>query len=203
MKFADILSALRRRWYLVVPGLVLAAAATFGAWTLAGDDYQRTATQVLLPGASSVPEDGNPYLYIGGLGQAADIVVRALSSPNVLDPVVRAHPGTDVTVERDPSTSGPVFVITVLAPTDRDAEAAVDSLVATTATVLDELQDEQDISARDRITVMPIFVDDESVVDRKNRLMITAFVAAGSVVIVLALSALADGIVLSRARRRR
>jgi len=203
MKLADILSALRRRWYIVVPGLVLAVIVTATTWTLTGDDYERTATQVLLPGESSVPEDGNPYLYIGGLGQAADIVVRALSSPNVVDPIVQRHPGTEITVERDPSTSGPVFMITVLASSDRTAEDVVDTLVARTAIVLDELQDEQSIAERDRITVMPIFVDEESVVERRNRLTVTAFVGVGSAVLVLVLAALTDGIVLSRARRHR
>lgn len=203
MKLADILSGLRRRWYIVVPGLILAVIATVGTWTAAGDEYERTATQVLLPGESSIPEGGNPYLYIGGLGQAADIVVRALGSPNVLTPLLDQHPGTEVTISRDPTTSGPVFMITVLAPSDGAATEVLDRLVGETSTVLENLQDEQGIGARDRITVMPVFVDDESLVQRRNRVMITAFVGVGAVTLVLVGAALADGILLSRSRRRR
>jgi len=203
MKLADILSGLRRRWYIVVPGLILAAVAVVGTWMTVGEEYERTATQVLLPGESSIPEDGNPYLYIGGLGQAADIVVRALGSPNVLGPVLEENPGTEVTISRDPSTSGPVFMITVLAPSDGAATEVLGRLVAETSTVLEGLQDEQGIAARDRITVMPVFIDEQSLVQQRNRLMITAFVGVGAVVAVLVVAALADGILLSRARRRR
>ncbi len=203
MKLADILSGLRRRWYIVVPGLILALVGAVGTWTVAGDEYERTATLVLLPGESSIPEGGNPYLYIGGLGQAADVVVRALGSPNALTPLLEEHPGTEVTVARDPTTSGPVFVITVLAPTDHAATDVLQRLVADTSTVLDDLQDEQGITERNRITVMPIFVEDESRVQRRNRVMVTAFIGVGAVTLVLVGAALADGILLSRARRRR
>jgi len=203
VKLADIVSGLRRRWYIVIPGLILAVMGTVGAWTAVGDEYERTATQVLLPGDSSIPEDGNPYLYIGGLGQAAEIVVRALGSPNVLTPLLEEHPGVEVAIARDPTTSGPVFMITVLAPTDEAAAEVLGRLVAETSTVLEELQDQQDIAAPDRITVMPIFIDEESVVQRRNRVMITAFVGVGAVILVLVVAALSDGLLLTRARRHR
>ena len=93
MNFALTLSGLWRRWYIVFPGLIVAAAVAVGAWSVIPPGYERSATQLLIPGADSLPEGANPYLFLGGLSPAADVLVRAIGAENVLNDVVEDHPG--------------------------------------------------------------------------------------------------------------
>jgi hypothetical protein len=201
MNTAEILRGLLRRWYVVVPGVLLSAALALTAWTSIGPSYERTARQLLLPGTTSIPEGGNPYLYIGGLSQAADVVVLALGSNNVLDEIAEEHPDVEVEVTRDTSTSSPVIVITVTGPSDAEAEAVLDVLVDRTAVVLTDLQDQEQIAADNRITVNTVTVDGQSVVQQKDRMITAAGVAVGGVVVSIVLAALVDGLVISRRRR--
>lgn len=201
MNTAEILRGLLRRWYVVVPGVLLSAALALTAWTSIGPSYERTARQLLLPGTTSIPEGGNPYLYIGGLSQAADVVVLALGSNNVLDEIAQEHPDVEVEVTRDTSTSSPVIVITVTGPSDAEAEAVLDVLVDRTAVVLTDLQDQEQIAADNRITVNTVTVDGQSVVQQKDRMITAAGVAVGGVVVSIVLAALVDGLVVSRRRR--
>lgn len=203
MNVVEILRSLRRRWYIVVPGLLAAVALSFGAWTVVQPTYERSASQMLLPGTDSVPEGGNPYIYIGGLTQAADVVVRALGSNNVMEAIAEEYPGAEVQVSRDPSSSGPMILITVTAPTDDGASAVLDALVAQTAVVMEELQDQEDIAQNNRISVIPVTVDEQSVPQQRNRVTAAAAAGLGTVVLALLLTVLVDGLIISRARTRR
>ncbi len=187
---------LRRRWLIVVGGFALAVALAAAAWVLVPATYERTATQVLMPGKGSLPKGGgNPYLYIGGLSQAADIVVRALGSENILNQVDEEFPGSTVEVERDSATPGPVILITVTAPSDSDAEAVLAVMMENTHKVLNQLQDAESISPDFRISALPVAVDDESQTKRR-----TALVLSGGLLLVVAsaslvLAAMREGLV--------
>lgn len=201
MNTAEILRGLLRRWYVVVPGILLSVALAFVAWTNIGPTYERTARQLLLPGATSIPEGGNPYLYIGGLSQTADVVVLAMASNNVIEKIAEDHPDVEVAVTRDTSTSSPVIVISVTAPSDGEAEEVLDVLVDRTAVVLTELQDQEQIADDNRITVNTVTVDGQSTVQQKDRMITAVGIAAGGVVFSIVLAALIDGLVISRRRR--
>ena len=77
MKPADVLRLLWRRWYITIPGVLLAVAAVMGAWAVVGPQYQRAGTQMLLPGEANLPEGAtNPFLFIGGLQLPADVQLK-------------------------------------------------------------------------------------------------------------------------------
>jgi hypothetical protein len=201
MNLAETLRGLLRRWYITFPGVVLAIAVAAGAWVLVPPSYERTATQLLLPGQQNIPVDSNPLLYLGGLSFAADVLVRAVGAQNTLDEITKDYPNATVDVARDGSSSGPFILITVSAPTNAEAGTILQSYVDRTATVLDDLQKNQGIASNNRITVIPVAVDATSTVQQRSRLVATA----GSGVAVLALSLLLAGFVdgLNRQRRRR
>lgn len=202
MNIALTLKRLGRRWYILVPGLLLAVALAIGAWHVTPPKYERTATQVLLPGTSSLPTNANPYYYLGGLSQAADVLVRAVGSDNVLSNIQNDHPGVAVEVARDPSTSGPVIRIVVTALSDAEAAAVVDLLVEKTASELDALQDANAAARSDRITVVPISVDDRSTVRARGQLVTTVAVAGLLSALTILVAALVEGL-SSRATKRR
>ncbi len=203
MNIAETFRSLWRRWYIVVPGMLLAIGLSVGLWNVQTPEYQRSATQMLLPGSANVPDGANPYIYIGGLTQAADVVVRALGARNVVEEVVGDRPGVEVQVARDPSASGPLIVITVTARTDADAEAVLGGLVARTGVVLSELQDQEDIGATSRIKVIPVTADTTSILLQRDRLILAAGAGLAAVVLTLVLAVAVDGLVVARSRRRR
>jgi len=203
MNLAGAMRALVRRWYISIPGILLAVGLAVGVWAAVPPGYERSATQLLLPGTDSIPEDANPFLYLSGLSVAADVVVQGVGAENILDEISTAYPGAAVEVSRDTSTAGPVIVITVTATSDADAEAVLQELVGRTEIVLDELQDSQDVPASARVTVAPITVDGQSVLQQRERLVLTAGVALAVTVLALLLAALVDGLALQRRRQAR
>jgi capsular polysaccharide biosynthesis protein len=201
MNTADTLRGLLRRWYIVVPGILLAVASAIGAFAVVHPGYQRTATQVLLPGAGTVPAGAtNPFLFLGGLTQAADIVVQVMRSDQVLGEVTAEYPGTTVAVQRDPTTSGPVIQIVVTARSDAAAAGALSAAVDQSAAVLDRLQTEQHVDANDRMTVSTLTQDSTSTLQQKTRTLASAGAGLAVLILTLVVASLVDG--LSRRRRR-
>lgn len=201
MNLADTLRGLWRRWYIVIPGLILTVLVAVGAWQAVKPDYQRTATQLLLPGTTSIPEAGNPYLYLGGLSQAADVLVTAMSSEQEIDSLVQGYPGAQIVIVRDPLTSGPQILITVTARSDAEAGAILDTTVAQASETLDSLQDVDGITAGNRIGIKSITVDTQSTLIQKTRALAVAGAALGMLLITLLVAGLVEG--LSTRRRRR
>lgn len=201
MNLAEVTRGLRRRWYIVIPGLLLAMATAVGAWFVVDPGYERSATQLLLPGARSMPEEGNPFLFLGGLTNAADVLVRAVGSENVQNEIEQDHPGVEVEITRDGSTAGPVILITVTAPTDADAGVVLETLVARTSEVLEQLQIEEGITAENRMTVLPVTIDETSVPQQRDRYLAVALAGIGVALLVILAASLVDGLVLQRRRR--
>ncbi|MCT9002632.1 YveK family protein [Microbacterium memoriense] len=204
MTLLDLMRAFTRRWYIVIPGMVLAFVAAFGAWTVVAPTYERAASQLLLPGLGTLPEGAtNPYLYLGGLTPPADVLVRAVSSEDVLRPVLEQNPGIKIEIARDPTASGPVIQTKVTAADDEVAGAVLEGLMASTTAALDDLQAEEGIPVRDRITITTVSVDAEGKVQQRDRVVASA--GAGIILLVLSLviASLVDGLVTRRGRTRR
>jgi len=200
VNLADTLRGLLRRWYIVVPGIVVAIAVAIGAWTVIKPDYERTATQLLLPGTTSIPEAGNPYLFLGGLSQAADVLVTAMSADNELDPILADHPGAKIEVTRDPATSGPMVLTTVTAGSDQEAGEMIHAAVSQTEDALGNLQDVDGITTDNRIGIKTITIDQQSTLQQKNRLLSVAVAAIVVLLLTFVVASLVDG--LSTRRRR-
>lgn len=203
MTLVGTLRGLLRRWYVVVPGLVLAVAAAVGCYLTVAPQYERTATQLLLPGKGTVPDTAqNPYLYLSGLTQAADVVVRVLASEEVAGAVSESYPGTTIEVQRDPTASGPVIQTVVTARTDADADAALEAMVSRTDTELARLQDEEKVAGDNRMTVTRLTFDATSTPKQRTRLVLTAGAGLGVGVLTLVAASIVDGLAGARGRRK-
>ncbi|MBX0299441.1 hypothetical protein K2F54_05565 [Cryobacterium sp. 1639] len=203
MNLVDTLRGLWRRWYIVIPGMLLTAAAAAGAWSMIPPGYERSSTQLLIPGALSMPDGANPYLFLGGLSPAADVLVRAVGSENTRNELVADYPDVEIEILRDTSTAGPVILIAVTAASDGDAREVLELLVDRTGTVLDELQETENIRAENRVTLLPITVDSQSVLDQRSRFIAVAATGLVGMTLTLLLAGLAEGWSASRARRRK
>lgn len=203
MNLAQTLRKLLRRWYILLAGLLLAGGAVVGVWMKVPPRFERSSTQVLLPGRASLPQGGqNPYLFIGGLTLAADVVVRAVGSENVAKELAEAHPGIEIEVSRDPSTAGPVILITVGATSDDEAAVVLQLLNQRTAAVLSELQQDEAIPARERMTVVTVTMDQHGTLKDRTRLIVSAAAGVGTVVLSVLVAALVEGLAGRRERRR-
>ncbi|MCC4908025.1 hypothetical protein [Microbacterium sp. cx-59] len=200
MKLADVIGALRRRWYVLLAGVLVAAGVSSFLWSTVPPEYERTGTQLLLPGLATIPEHANPYLFVGGLYQIADVVVRAIGPDDIAE-ATRDYPGADVVVGRD-QAAGAVLVVTVTASSDADAGAVLDTMLGITGRTLDELQNEQRIPADERVVITPLTAADESTVIQKTRLTVTALAGAAVLLLALGIAVVLDGIVRARRRAR-
>lgn len=199
MNLLEALRALGRRWYIVLPGTVLAVAAALGMLHVVHPVYERKASELLLPGPAYVPTGQNPYLYLSGLGQAADVVVSAASSDNIVSQLAKTYPGTHVTVTRDPLNSGPALVIDVTANSDRNAAGALSEMVGDVSSTLKSIQTRESVPAKDRISVTEITADGHSTVQTKKQYEAAWGAGIGAIVITIIVAAFVDG----QARRRR
>lgn len=201
MNLADTLRGLWRRWYIVVPGMLITAALAAGAWSMIPPGYERSSTQLLIPGALSMPDGANPYLFLGGLSPAADVLVRAVGSENARNDVTEDYPEVEIEISRDTSTAGPVILIEVTAASDGDARKVLGLLVERTASLLDELQETEKVLAANRVTLLPITVDSQSVLDQRSRFIAVAATGLAGMALTLLLAGLVDGLSKNRTRR--
>lgn len=201
MNFTQTLRGLLRRWYISIPGLILAAAVAAAAWTVVPPSYQRTATELLIPGKENMPAGSNPLLFLGGLSYAADVLVTAVGAENVAGEMEKQTPGTQIDVQRSASSSGPMLVTTVTARTDALARDILARMVDRTAAVLSDLQTSQRIATDNRITVVPVAVDTTSTVQQRNRLVATSASGLGVAALALLTAGLVDGVSAQRRRR--
>ncbi|SHJ85853.1 hypothetical protein SAMN02745244_03431 [Tessaracoccus bendigoensis DSM 12906] len=201
MTLLQTIRLLLRCWYALVVGFILTGALVVGVWSVVSPTYSRTSTQLLLPGSGTIPEDSNPYLFLGGLSPAADVLVRGLGSDNVINGVVEGQPPTTVEVMRDPSTSGPVILITVESESDTAAEFVLKQMNERAVSMLEDLQTQEDIPENERISMVSVTVDQEGTPKQRRRIMLTGAVGAVGLAGTVMTAALLEGIL--RARRER
>lgn len=203
MYMRDLIASLARRWYLVVAGLVATVGLSLLTLALVPVSYEASSSLVLLPPKSSVGAHGNPYLYLGGLSQALEVLSVRLGSESVRRNIEIGRPGSTYVAKPDDTTSGPILVVTGTGPTPGSATTMVAAVVKTVPTSLETLQDELSVPRPSRISAMTLSVDSTAVLDDKNRSRLTLLVAAAGVVGTCLLTGLFDGLLLSRRSGRR
>lgn len=163
MQFSDLLAVIRRRWLVVLLGVLLTALLGVGATRLVPVEFEAKSSILVIPPTSTPNTGGNPYLALGGLQVAADVLARAMSDPSTVEEVVPAGSGAEYVVEPDASTSGPMLVITT---TDVTAAGALDLLgrvVDLAPTKLSDLQTSVDAPPVTLLEVAVITQDTEAV----------------------------------------
>ena len=200
-------ATLLRRWYLVVVSLGLAIAASAYVVSDVGPTYEVEGTVLLFPPTSSTTSgdqtvtQGNPYLYLGGLNPARDILIRSLTSRGERDELAALHPDADYTMESDISTSGPLMVIDVSSGSSAEAVAALNTLLDKIPATLDALQADLGIDSDAYITSQTLTADDRPEVIHKGQIRAAIVSGAGMLVLCLLLVGLVDGLLLSAAAR--
>lgn len=202
MQLRDVVSAGRRRWWVVVIGVLCALGAGYGAYATTPPTYEATATVLLLPPRATVEEGDNPLLQLGGLNEAVDVLVLELSGQDVRRRVEELQPDASYEVVNEPSTSSPVLLLTVRDVTSQGALQIRDELLATAPKSLSALQSKITSGSDQQITSRVVSSDKvaESVGRDRVRSALIALVGVG-VLTLIALSMI-DSALRRRAERR-
>ena len=195
------LAVLVRRWYLVLSGILFTAVLCWGAVQVVPPSYDAQGSMVLMPPPAAVGDEGNPYLQLGGMSEALDVLVRQASAPAVRDRVLEDYPSATYTIEPDRSTSGSIVVVQATAETEAESLTVLDRALETLPAVLTRMQDELAVIPVQRIDIMPVVVDDEAALNSKQTLQVLAVAAVAGLAGTFLLTGLADGLLLSRRNR--
>ncbi len=203
MPVGEFFSALRRRWVVVLVGLLLTVGLSGGAYWFFKPTYEITGTVLLLPPASSETTGSpNPYLQLGGLQQAVDLVGVSLSDQATTLEMRSISKDVTFTVQADVRTSSPLLVVDVKDSSPATALRIRDLLVARVPERLDSLQQSLGVSAKDRVTSSVLTLDTRAVEVGKNRLRAGVVAGVIGLGLTLAAAALWDARRLRHPRRR-
>lgn len=204
MEMGVLWGSMRRRWYLVMVLAILTCAATFLVAQRVGPTYEAGGTVLVFPPAQSTASDGtrsqgNPYLALGGVNQARDVIVRALTSKKVSDEFGKTYPtGMSYEIVPDYTNSAPIILFTVEASNPDVATAALDALVSLVPVELRELQSGLGLPEPQQVSSVVLTSDKEPATTHKS--MIRSAIIAGAAVggSGLLLIALIDGLLAGR-----
>ncbi|MDQ4110810.1 MAG: hypothetical protein M3306_06885 [Actinomycetota bacterium] len=204
MELSAVWGALARRWYLVIVSLGLTVVAVVVMMGRVGPSYTAQGTLLLFPpeGTTRAGEriEGNPYLSLGGLNPARDILIRAMTSRTARADVAKSHPGVGYEMYADMAVSGPIIVVEVTGPSDEATIGALNTLFTTVPSVLSDLQTDLGIKRREYITVQELTIDETAQEVTKDQLRAGIVAGAGVMVGGLLGIGLLDGLLLSRSR---
>ena len=159
MFLKNLAAVAKRRWVLVLIGLVASIGMAFGGWSLAKPTYEVTAAVLLLPPSSTVPEEGNALLQLGGLDLTVDLLGKSLSDQAVTKELEALSPTAVFEVGPDPSSSGPILMIRVRDKSPSMTIRIRDMLVGMAPTRLLALQNAVGVPTRNRVTTSLLVSD--------------------------------------------
>lgn len=189
MDLAEIWRVMRRRWYVLIPGLVITAALAAAVHFLVPVQYQSQSTVTLLNSKKATEAfDGNPFLSTQtSLTGMADGLARNLNSDGaVADLKALGLTGTHEAKIAD-NALGPFMWLTVTG-TDRAAVLKSDEILTAYAQKrLDEFQTQQSVRPEAMIRMATIVPPQEPEAQTKSRIQF--IVMAGALGFVLSLVA--------------
>lgn len=189
MDLAEIFRVMRRRWYVLLPGLFLTAVLLAAVALLVPVTYQSQSTVVLLNSQkATVAYDGNPFLSTQtSLTGMADGLARNLNSDSsVRELKSRGATGTFEAKLAD-NAQGPLMWLTVTG-TDEKAVLASDKLLTAYAGErLKEFQQQQSVDPKAMIRMTTVVAPQQPVAQTRTRLQY--LVMAGGLGLVLSLVA--------------
>jgi len=198
MYLSDLGGALRRRWYVGVVGVFLIVGLALTAMKIVPAKYQTTATVVLLPPKLAIGAGANPFLALGGLQSTADVFARVMSDDETSRAIQASGGSKDFTVEADPTTPGPVLLVTVNGATATEADHTLSQILDRLPLALDRLQADASVGESFRMTASTVARQDPPTAVRKDQLRAVIVAAVLGVAITLLAAALLDGLISRR-----
>lgn len=162
MGLSRILGVLKRRWYVMVIGLMLSVGLGLLGVRISPPVYLAQGTILLLPSKEQLNAGGrNPFLHLDGLTGPAGIVIVRLDSDQNRAAIEAVSPTADYVVEPDPAMRGPGVLVSVTDRTAEGALATLDFVLDTVTDTLREVQAERSVPSSATVGSMRLVVDVE------------------------------------------
>lgn len=212
MDLREFIRVIRRRWYVTVLVVLISVGTGWEVTRFVGPQYSAVTTAVLIPPKSTVDNaarlsnyaPANPLLYLGGLNQSRDLLLRKMWNKQVTEVVASAVPGGEFEAAADPTSSGPIVVVTARASTGPGALQVIEVLKREMQLSLQQVQQELHISADNQIGLLSLTTDAKATVERKQQMQFAVMAAAVALMTGLLLIAALDSLLeQSRTRRRK
>jgi hypothetical protein len=200
MDFWELLKVLARRWYVVLPVILVAAFLANSLPARVDPIYSSTGSVILVgPTGGEATRQANPFLTTT-LAANAEAVALVATDPDARRSAQAAGVSTNYSVDTAGSTSS-VLVIEAEASTPQEAEETVVFLEGLLSEILADQQQRADVpeDAFMSLQVLTPEPTSEQVYDEEQRLRILILVIGALVAVLLALSF--EGIVELRRRR--
>ncbi|MEU7031066.1 chain length determinant protein [Streptomyces sp. NPDC046275] len=197
MDLAEIFRVMCRRWYVLLPGLLLTGALTTGAWLLVPVTYESQSTVAMLNSRKGAQADGNPFLSMEpSLTGMADSLARNVNSDASAAELKGRGMREKYEAKIADNAQGPLLWLTVKGE-DRDAVLAGNkTLMAFTAQRLKDLQADQAVAPDAMIRITTIVPPQDPEPQLKSKVQYLVMAAGLGVVLSLVATFFAE------ARRR-
>ncbi|GAA2813234.1 chain length determinant protein [Streptomyces showdoensis] len=157
MDLAEIFRVMCRRWYVLVPGLLLTAGLTVGAWLLVPTAYESQSTVALLNSRKGAAADGNPFLSMEpSLTGMADSLARNVNSDVSVAELKDKGLTEKYEAKIADNAQGPLLWLTVTGDDPDAVLKANKTLMEYTAQRLKDLQADQKVEADSMIRLTTI-----------------------------------------------
>jgi capsular polysaccharide biosynthesis protein len=201
MFLSELPRVLLRRWYLVLVGLIVTVGAAYQTTQVVPPDYTVTAEALMLPPSSSVPAGSNPYLALGGLDAAADVLSKSLSSEAAAAELQAIGSRGEFTVALDPDTPAPLVLVTATASVPQDAAATLALVLDRLPQTLKQIQQAANVPQNAYITSTVITKSTEAVKSSKPQVRSLVIVLGAGIALSLFLAAAIDALIMVRKPR--
>lgn len=203
MFIAELPAVLLRRWYVALLGMALTGLALGGINAVVEPKYVATAEILLLPPATVVPPGGNPYLTLGGLSAAGEVMSRAMTDPQSLRVLKTSGLEGEVAVGLDPNAAAPIVLVSVEASSNQTALRGVGLLLDDAPRTLRRIQDEANVRSGSYITTTLVTRDPKAERQIKSLVRIMVLVGVLGIAFTVAGASWTDARMLRRAARKR
>lgn len=210
MDLAEVVRVIRKRWYVMVPLLLLTIALTVGVDRAIPTKYQATselsllASQSATAGTEKVPGTGNAFLnFDSSLNETADFLARRLGSSDAANDLAKLGVTETYSVALAAAAQGPFLTLTVTGPKPEHVLTSMNTLTNYTVQQLAAVQEQAAVKPVDMIRSMVIVPPGPPAAQNKTKTQDVLGVAIGGLVISFLATFVVENVLASRRRRRR
>jgi capsular polysaccharide biosynthesis protein len=206
VNLSEIMRVIRRRWYVVLPTVIVAAALTAVAAVLVPVKYQSQSSIALLN--TPLPTEksqasGNPFLsFDTSLTATADFLSRSLASDESVKDLKALGVTEDYTAKLADNAMGPFIALTVIGPDKSHVMVSAEKLTVYAERKLQQIQKESGAPANNLIHSARIIPPQQPQSQTKTKVEAVAGAAAGGLTLAFLVTFLTDSLARSRQRKR-
>ncbi|WP_030765941.1 O-antigen ligase family protein [Streptomyces sp. NRRL F-2664] len=206
MSLRDMGAVLRRRWYVMVPAVLLSLLAALHLYRSVPVAYQSQSSVALLDSSAAAklpPAFGNPISNAGGaLVVTADVLIRTLSGADAARELHSRGVTDPYTVGFAANASGPLLTLTVTGTDRQRVLEETNTLTAFAGEQLDALQAAAEVQPAYMVQTAPVVLPQTPVPQLKSRYQQVLGVLILGVGAGFVLSFVLDAVAAVRRRRR-